>query len=182
MTATCVSSKSRRMAWLCQRRSLWRPTTTALMLMHEAKGEKPLPRPKASWGERLIEALLLSPSDLCSGFCAVKLPAAPKSKFGRSLLVKAKALNQHDSSCLHQPLLASLERLPFFAMVLVGGGSVLVMMLFMMEDLGSEHHPLAVRSAMGEVCTGLAFMQFLGEIIAQFSLLYSFSTFLHLKW
>ena len=54
-------------------------------------------------------------------------------------------------------------------------------MSLVMEDLGSGHHPLAVRSAMGEVCTGLAFMQFLGEIIAQFSLLYSFSTFLHLK-
>ena len=54
-------------------------------------------------------------------------------------------------------------------------------LMLMMEDLGSKHRPLAVRSAMGEVCTGLAFMQFLGEIIALFSLPYFFSSFLHLK-
>ena len=55
-------------------------------------------------------------------------------------------------------------------------------LLLILESVSDERHaPLALRSAMGQTCTGLAFVAFLAEVAAQFTLVYSFSSFLQIR-
>ena len=55
-----------------------------------------------------------------------------------------------------------------------------VQLLTQLETLSSDREPLAIRTSSGESCTSLSFYGFLIEMAIQFTLFYSFSSYLHM--